>query len=64
MELLDDLSLTVNGCAIEEEQQGVLIQSSCSLREEILYELQQHILIDSFASLLRCIDDGWQSGMA
>ena len=64
MELLDDLSLTMDRSTIEEEQQGVLIQSSCCLCEEISYELQQHILIDSFPSLLWSIDDGWQSSVA
>ena len=53
VELLHDLLFVVYGCAIEDEQERVLIQRPCSLCKEITDVLQQHGSVDALLPLLR-----------
>ena len=48
----------MNGRAIDDERERVAVERSHCLRQHVANVAEQHILGDSLASLIRCIDDG------
>ena len=51
MNLIDDLPLVVNGGAIDEENEGILVESTSGLSEEVANVFEQHALRDGLVSV-------------
>ena len=64
VELLQHFLLRVNGSTIEHQNEGVAVECSGCLPQQLADVLMQHGSIDALASLLRRVDDGRQHLLA